>query len=578
MIELSDVGQPGWEKLEQAIKAEDTYLQSYCKPSEILTYETVRALDDFFCRDLMEPSRRVSATDNTFRALSTWGINRALRSIIPREMREEPFYNFPSTERRQVAADDFIFHCGIRTRAAMLASAVRDGVLSCKVRPYPEDGEAANMTDILVLKAVGDSYFEERIGHAGLRWSSARQTAQDRAEESKLEKKHRRLEKRLDQSVRLVNGWLPESYTPPEIDTHFQEWARLYLRRIHSQDMIGYDERIGGRPFSSYVDVLTVLSAKSQHQIANAAILKARHPLADLRNLLTTFAHRSEYLDSVARHLDADAGEVAEIMTYFTLSGSNLDLHTAEDDTAWPPLIQASANTLIRPVFGIDINPFLFLMRELRSRHEGDWFRVANTREQRWIEELKSLYQHSRWQTHGQNLKLKRNGKVLTDLDFAVLDSSANELAIFQLKWQFPVGADQRGRRSTAKNFQDECNKWIERVTSWLQENGSTELAKRLGFEASGTPSVQLFVLGRYHAHYSGYSLRDTRAVWSDWAHFKRARVEGPRKSMSQLARELQRAIVRTRERNKTESTMFPVGTLALVINPTSEPDDDAFA
>lgn len=303
MTEPSNAGQAGREKLERAIQAEDTYLQAYCKPSEVLTYETVRALDDFFCRDLMEPSRRLSATDNTFRALSTWGINRALRSIIPRAPGVEPFRNFPSTAPRQVAADDFIFHCGTRTRAAMLASAVRDGVLSCKLRPYPKDGEAANMTEILVLKPVGSSYFEERIGHAGLRWSSARQTAQDRGIELRLEKKHRRLEKRLAEHVRLVDGWMPESYTSPEIDDHFLEWARLYLRRIHSQDMIGGDERIGGRPFSSYVDVLTVLSAKSQHQIANAAILKARHPSADLRNLLTTFADRSEYLDSVARLL-----------------------------------------------------------------------------------------------------------------------------------------------------------------------------------------------------------------------------------------------------------------------------------
>jgi hypothetical protein len=224
----------------------------------------------------------------------------------------------------------------------------------------------------------------------------------------------------------------------------------------------------------------------------------------------------------------------------------------------------------------LDINPFLFLLTDLRSRYEKDWCRVANNRERRWIEEIERLFDEPRWQTHGRNLRLREAGKDLTDIDFALYDRKAHELALFQLKWQHPVGMDNRGRRSAGKNLVEESNRWIDIVVSWLDRHGVDDLLRRLGFDRSTAPAVHLFVLGRYHVHLSGFDARDGRAIWSDWAHFRRARGETPESAtITQLASRLRSTLDQSRAMKSGESLLFPVGDIAVVLNPTSVPLDD---
>jgi virulence-associated protein VagC len=558
-------------RLETALDVQRSYLQPYEKRSEVIAYETLRAFDDLFLRDLMEPTRRVEEDDRRFRALSTWGVNHALQRVVPRMPAVEPFRNFPSRSDNQAKTDDFIFHCAMLELGERYAGWLRDGILSGTVRSYKREG-----MDVLVLKAEHPSYSTEEIGIEGLRWASGQVWANDRGKEQRLENRHRKVSKELQRRVDLIGGWLVTYSTSPEIDQYFSDWAKLYLRRIYSQDMIGAEELIGGRPFSRYIDVLTALSARSQKHIAFAAILRARYPGVDIRNLLTTYANRDYFLDSLAGYLDADRQEIEEILLSLTLSGENLDIHTKGDETVWAPIVQSSATTFTLPIYGLDINPFLFLLNDLRFRYKDDWFKIANNREARWIVELEDLFFGPRWETNGRNLKLRSDGKIETDIDFAVLDRKSNELAIIQLKWQHPVGLSNRARRSTGKNFITESNRWVEKVTSWLDRYGSAELTKRLGFSASQAPSVHLFVVGRYHAYFSGFDDHDSRAVWSDWSHFRQARLSAPRRSISQFSSDLRTGIDKSRANAKGESTMFPVGDLALIINPLSEPADDA--
>lgn len=376
----------------------------------------------------------------------------------------------------------------------------------------------------------------------------------------------------MERCVELVGGWKVSYSTTKAIDDYFSEWACLYLKRMQSQDLVGPDDVIGGRPFSRYVSVLEALSARSQKHIAFAAMLRARSRSADMRNLLTTYANRTYFIESVSAYMDAGTREISEIFDSLVLSGENLDVHTSRSEAGWAPVVQASSETFILPVYGLDINPFQFLLTDLRARYESDWFRIANNREARWVRELEKLYAGPRWQRHTGNLKLRLDGKVATDIDFATLDTKTNELAIFQLKWQQPVSLDNRVRRSTGQNLVNESNRWIDVVLSWLTQNGDHELVGRLGFQSPKSPTVHLFVLGRYHAHISGFDNHDQQAMWCSLAHFKRMRTEGPRRSVSQLAGDLRSSIHRLRSSKKGESSMLLVGELPVLINPTSTP------
>lgn len=561
-------------RLQKALDVQRSYLSGYEKPSEPIAYETLRTLDDLFLRDLMEPNRSFDPIDRQFRAICTWGVNHALRRIVPKIPSSHPFRDFPSHATIQAQADDFIFNCATLGLSERFEGWLREGILVGELRLQPKS-ERDGIGDILVLQSVAPSYSDEEIGLAGLRWAGEQTLVEDRNFELMLEERHRKLEPALERRVDLVDGWRMIYESTREIDDHFLEWGQFYLRRKFSQDMIAPDDMIGGRPFSQYVALLSALSGRSQKHIAFAAILGARYPSVHIRNLLTSHSHRDSFIESLARSMDADRSEIESILASLILTGDNLEMHTRSGETAWAPIVQASTDTLILPIYGLDINPFLFLLTDLRFRYETDWFKVANNRERRWIEEIERLFDEPRWQTHGRNLRLREDGKDLTDIDFALYDRKANELALFQLKWQHPVGMDNRGRRSAGKNLVEESNRWVDVVISWLDRHGVDELLRRLKFDSSTSPEVYLFVLGRYHVHLSGFDARDSRAVWSDWAHFRRSRVEGPRTAtITEMASRLQSTVDQSRAMKGGQSLMFPVGDLAVVLNPKSVPVD----
>jgi hypothetical protein len=559
-------------RLRRALDAERAYLQSYERPSEPIVYETLRTLDDLFCRDLMEPQRTVSNAEHVSRSLSTWGVNHALRRVISKKLVIGPFRDFPSRQTVQAQADDFLFHCGVLGLSERLEGWLDEGIVTGKIRTFPEQKHVKN---VLELRTAISSYSDEEIGRIGLRWASERIVAEDRAVEQILETRHRSLEPDLQSRVQLIDGWRVKYSSTREIDDYFLEWARLYLRRIFSQDMIGSEDMLGGRPFSTYVQVLSALSARSQKHMAFAAILRARHPSAHIRNLLTTYCGRELFVESLANYIGSDRSEIEDILASFILTGENLEVQTRGGQPAWAPIVQVSRDVLLLPTYGLDINPFLYLLTDLRFRYETDWFRAANNRERRWINELEQLFDRPLWQTHSRNLRLREDGKDLTDIDFAAYDTNANELALFQLKWQHPVGMDNRGRRSAGKNLVAESNHWIETVVAWVERKGVDALMRRLGFEGSSSATIHLFVLGRYYVHLSGFEDRDTRAVWSDWAHFRRVCAEGPKAAtVAQIKSALQSTVEESRASKIGESIAFPVGDLAVLLNPTHVPPD----
>jgi hypothetical protein len=555
--------------LQEAVAEQRNYLAVYEAPSANRAFETLRVLDDLNCRDLMFPGM-TEEKERRYRSISSWGANHALRRIIPRTLSTEPFEPHSSSATIQAQADDFVFRCGVLALAERYEGWLREGVVDGDLRRHQIPGEDRER-DVLVLRSATASYSDEEIGRAGLRWASDLIWRKDRPAERKLEREYLKLRGEMEKRVTLSNGWQMIYSSTPEIDEHFMEWAKLYLRRIFSQDLIGPEDRIGGRPFSRYIDVLTVMSAWSQKHTAYAAILGGRYGVAQIRNLLTTCAGRDRYVSAIARAVDAHKDEVSEILRSFVLVNDNLDIHTKGGDPTWAPIVQASQDTLLLPVYGIDINPFLFLLTDLRARYERDWFRVANERERRWIAELEASFQGSRYNTHGQNPRLREQGKDVTDIDFAVLDRKTGELGLFQLKWQHPVGMDNRGRRSTGRNLVLESNRWVQAVCGWLDRHGLDELLRRLRFEGVDSPSVHLFVLGRYQVHITGFDGRDGRATWSDWGHFRRAKEEGHRRSISQIAGALRSILARATAEKGGEALMIPVGELRVVLNPSSQ-------
>jgi hypothetical protein len=238
----------------------------------------------------------------------------------------------------------------------------------------------------------------------------------------------------------------------------------------------------------------------------------------------------------------------------------------------WPALIRASRHVYIHPLFGMDINPHLFLLANLRGDHRSDWDRHTDGREERWQAELVDMMKGSRYTDVCSGYKLRAGKRDLTDIDFAAYDPLNGDLMLIQLKWQHPFEGDDKVRRSMASNLANGGNKWIGVVIDWIETIDPEELLRRLGFTLGAKPRPYLFVLARYGAQFSGRRTHDTRAVWTSWPHFKKGWRRAGRNSARDLARFIRRDAVQVKRRSKGVAATFLLGGLTVLLNPSRVP------
>jgi hypothetical protein len=223
-------------------------------------------------------------------------------------------------------------------------------------------------------------------------------------------------------------------------------------------------------------------------------------------------------------------------------------------------------------MFGLEINPFLFLLNDLKARYSRDWHQAANNREARWLRELKAVLAGYKWKIVDKNVVLRDGARTATDVDFLAYDEESNEAALFQLKWQQMAGVDTRARRSAAKNLVSESNRWITAVSDWLDRNGAKELGRRANLDFKTGAKVAFFVLARYEASFPAIAEKDETAAWADWAHFMKVVLDHGRKSPKQLAQLLKTEATKIENASRPESLFLPLGDLTIAVNPTSEP------
>jgi hypothetical protein len=527
---------PELQALDQRIAKQIKYLDLWRQPKEPLLFETLRTIDLVYCREIFPENETpsVSSTEAQYRWLQGWGVNKALERLIPDQFATGPFVLFPSNETIQGQTDDFLFHCGIVEKAETVREWLAADFLSARLET-PNQTLSSGIKHLLILKTNDPSLFAEIVAREQRKWLCDASREMDRPREEALEKRHSQILPELTKCVDTFKNWGISYTTTKEIDQHFDEWGQVYLRRMWSHDLIGPDEKLGGHEFRDYLGVLAVISGRSQKHLCFAGLLKHKYPHLDWRNLLTTFSPFEMFLEGLARHLDADSLQLQQLLSSVTLEPTNRDVHLRAAETAWAPIVRMSQDNFILPAYGLEINPFLFLLKDLRHKYPDDWFRIANNREARWRSELNDMFPKPRWLSADAGMPLRDKRRVATDIDALVYDSQKNEVGLFQLKWQQPVGSYGRANRSSAKNLVADSNKWIAVVSAWLDKYGISALLEKLGVSAKSTPRVILFVLGRYNAQFAGKLAADQTATWADWTHFIRAIAETGRSSLSDV-------------------------------------------
>jgi hypothetical protein len=212
-----------------------------------------------------------------------------------------------------------------------------------------------------------------------------------------------------------------------------------------------------------------------------------------------------------------------------------LPLTLAPDTAAWhatlpavaiPPLIRVSPDEVIVSRRGIEDEPFLFLVRELRRQDAPGYHDVAHHREHSFRANLYQLFADRRFVHSPGRIVLRRpDGKIRTDIDAAIFDRKTGTLALFELKSIDPFARTteelQRQRDSVLY-----ANRQVSGLLDWINRFGSDDILNRIDRRTAKTFRVQRvlpFVLGRFLARFDDGPAPDPRVEWASWPAVLRA-------------------------------------------------------
>ncbi len=207
----------------------------------------------------------------------------------------------------------------------------------------------------------------------------------------------------------------------------------------------------------------------------------------------------------------------------------------ADHSTPLIPLLFDLGNGLIlRPVSCLTRNPFTAARTQHQWLDPRTEHTVAADRENWMREHLYDMFGGNRYIRFPGNLKLRRGGVVLTDIDAVVYDRLTGDVGLFQLKWQDYSTNDVRKLRSKAANLSAELEDWSSKVKSWIEENGVSALDKSLRLKQKRREAVRvtlLFAISRSAVRTQGYGVKTEAPdlAMAVWPQFVRARMEiGP--------------------------------------------------
>jgi len=319
-----------------------------------------------------------------------------------------------------------------------------------------------------------------------------------------------------------------------EVDKHYMAEALSLATRWREDSGIHPDAVLGSVTGADFVGVgVALISLHSKH-FACVAVAKKEYADVSVGQSLTVWGPRAELEESISTMSGRPEPVVHRVFESLAMN-SNQAKKLADYSTPLIPLLFDLGNGFIlRPVSSLTRNPFTAARTQHQWLDPRTVHAVAADREDWMREHLYGMFGGQRYICFPGNLKLRRKGAVLTDIDAVVYDRITGDVGIFQLKWQDYSTNDVRQLRSKAANLSAELTDWSRKIVSWIEENGASALDKSLRLKRKRRESVRsilLFAISRSSIRTQGYGIQTDAPslAMAVWPQFVRVRMEvGP--------------------------------------------------
>lgn len=330
----------------------------------------------------------------------------------------------------------------------------------------------------------------------------------------------------------------------PNIDDHFMRVAIEEFDR--QRDLYGIHPkfRFGAITGTEMATVSALLSSIYLKHVFFCIEYLKKYPDGRPDNLLTIWDEKKKMTDSIysfAKVLQdhrppgteaiykLTRSKVYQCLSALSITKEAASFHCQGFRSPIPALIEVRRNFWMRPVAAVIDGPLAFGTRELRRRFPRDWDKNIRKREAWFRNDLYALFAGNRYLCLNREIQISANGRTLTDIDAVVLDTVAGRLALFELKWQEPLGFEERERRSRARILRRELTKWIETISTFIRDCGQMALLVQLGIPEQVTSKIRgiaIFGLARHNARFSGFPINHPDIAVASWRQFLRARWE----------------------------------------------------
>lgn len=318
----------------------------------------------------------------------------------------------------------------------------------------------------------------------------------------------------------------------PTLDAYFFGIASHRMQLADGYDSFHYAIKFGGVTFQKYKLALTFfLSITLRHErFAEALILK--DDSVRLENILTISSEVAGFIDSMCEAINYFGGvfegfeettpdEVRKIFSILSVGRENTGI-LDRPGCALPPMVRCSDSDFIRCQTAAQAAPMQFLLDSLRYHFPREYDQHQRTRERAMQLATKRVLNEAISGLHyAENIKVKVDRKILTDIDLVITESTTGILFLVQLKHQDLYGMDVHSRNIRTNRLKRQVEGWLSATKLWSDRVGVSEVRQTLRLPRDfPDPKVYRVILTR---HYS-YPIRDISldegVVFANWIQF----------------------------------------------------------
>ncbi len=317
----------------------------------------------------------------------------------------------------------------------------------------------------------------------------------------------------------------------PILDEFFFGLTYAELFNHDGVDTFHYSVKFGGIEFQKYKLAIGFIMSVIEKHVRFSEKLIIKDISVKLENILTITLNTDEFIESMCDAINYfgstlegytqlelnDARRIFEVLSYSRRNTKLLDNPGAE----LPMLIQSSDENFFFCIAARYSSPLQYLHDSLRFHFNKDYDKQQQSREQVLQRAIKSVLNKSfGYLEYQQNIKVKENGRTLTDIDLAVTEKNTGIVFLCQLKHQELYGADLHAKHIRTSRLKKQASNWLTSVNNWLSNTTEIDVRKCLQI-TKHVPKLTIYKLFiTKHYAYPLKELSDEYTAYCNWAQF----------------------------------------------------------